>query len=31
MNQIPQPTKARYDQLLAQHQIPKKFHPDCLK
>ncbi len=31
MKQIPQPTKVRYDALLAQHQIPKKLHPYYLK
>jgi len=27
MKQIPLPTKERYDALLAQHRIPKKFYP----
>jgi integron integrase len=31
MKQIPQPTKVRYDALLDQHHIPKKFHPYYLK
>ena len=31
MKQIPQPTKLRYDALLAQHQIPKKLHTYYLK
>ncbi|CAB1062599.1 Integron integrase IntIPac [Olavius sp. associated proteobacterium Delta 1] len=31
MKQIPQPTKARYDALLAQHHIHRKFHPFYLK
>ena len=31
MQQFPQPTKVRYDALLAQRDIPKKFHPYYLK
>jgi hypothetical protein len=31
MEQILQPTKARYDALLAQHHIPEKLHPYYLK
>jgi len=31
MKQIPQPTKGRYEALLAQHHIPKMDHPNHLK
>ena len=31
MKQIPQPTKVRYDALLAQHHIPKRLHCYYLK
>jgi len=31
MKQIPQPTKVRYDALLAKHHIPNRLHPYYLK
>ena len=31
MKQIPQPTKVRYDALLAQHQIPQNSQPNYRK